>query len=759
MIQVPIVSTYNAKGVNQATKSLSKFDKSVNKLGKSFAGLFVAQKLLSYGKASVKAFAADDKAARVLAKSVDNLGMSYANPAIKGFIASLELQFGVLDDQLRPAYQKLLTSTGDLQKSQKLMTAALDLSAMSSLDVVSVAGDLSKAYAGNTRGLMKYSLGLSKTELAGMSFEKILERITKISGGQATIAANTYAGSLDKLKVSAANAQETIGKSLIDAMVKFSGGKGIDGMQKAVKGLGDEIGFIVTGISDMAAAIKPLIPLLATVGLAMLAISNPFIAATIGIALLAGESAKIKERNLYAPKTSVNYGGKVGAGGYTSGMGYTRTPMQSPGDRAKIDAGNAKLAKAKKDELAILTAKNKLTAAEATAKADQAKLDEQKKKFDLERIGIAAGIAQKEDELAKTKDAAGRALLTVELDRLKLQQAILDENAKAATAAGDALKKAEADKLKGEIAAADALAKLATNSGLAGTALGKLAGLADLRASVATVVASVNASTAAAIAEADVFAAAAEAAAAQGDAGVAANTTVADAIVEEISPILTEVPAAIAEVIAQVIPDAISPILTEVPAAIAEVIAEIPATIAEEITSSLTETPLTIAEIMAKIPAKIAEEISPILTEVPAAIAETIAQVIPDAIVEAISPILTEAPAAIAEVIAEIPAKIAEEISPILTQIPTVIDDSLRPGDFKPTNVTEIPQLSAAIDTQALANFFAQVTAFANGKDDPGSVTITINDNTSGLIQIVADAVTDNNRYGNSMVPTGTIAG
>ena len=736
MIQVPIVSTYNAKGVNQATKSLSKFDKSVNKLGKSFAGLFVAQKLLSYGKASVKAFAADDKAARVLAKSVDNLGMSYANPAIKGFIASLELQFGVLDDQLRPAYQKLLTSTGDLQKSQKLMTAALDLSAMSSLDVVSVAGDLSKAYAGNTRGLMKYSLGLSKTELAGMSFEKILERITKISGGQATIAANTYAGSLDKLKVSAANAQETIGKSLIDAMVKFSGGKGIDGMQKAVKGLGDEIGFIVTGIGEMAAAIKPLIPLLATVGLAMLAISNPFIAAGIGIALLAGESAKIKERNLYAPKTSVNYGGKVGAGGYTSGMGYTRTPMQSPGDRAKIDAGNAKLAKAKKDELAILTAKNKLTAAEATAKADQAKLDEQKKKFDLERIGIAAGIAEKEDQLAKTKDAAGRALLTVELDRLKLQQAILDENAKAATAAGDALKKAEADKLKGEIAAADALAKLATNSGLAGTALGKLAGLADLRASVATVVAGVNASTAAAIAEADVFAAAAEAAAAQGDAGVAANTTVADAIATEISPILTEIPKITANEIGEVIPDAIveaiSPILTEVPAAIAETIAEIPA--------------------------KIAEEISPILTEVPAAIAETIAQVIPDAIVEAISPILTQTSDTdfVSRRLDEI---VSAAISPVLTQIPTVIDDALRPGDFKPTNVTEIPQLSSAIDTQALADFFAQVTAFANGKDDPGSVTITINDNTSGLIQIVADAVTDNNRYGNSMVPTGTIAG
>ena len=81
------------------------------------------------------------------------------------------------------------------------------------------------------------------------------------------------------------------------------------------------------------------------------------------------------------------------------------------------------------------------------------------------------------------------------------------------------------------------------------------------------------------------------------------------------------------------------------------------------------------------------------------------------------------------------------------------------PDAFESTNLFEISGLPSEIDTQALADFFAKVTAFANGKDDPGNVTITINDNTSGLIQIVADAVIDNNRYGNSMVPTGTIAG
>ena len=440
MIQVPIVSTYNAKGVNQATKSLSKFDKSVKTLGKSFVGLFAAQKLLAYGAASVRAFAADDKAARILAKSLDNLGLAYANPAVKDFIANLETQFGVLDDQLRPAYQKLLTTTGDWRKSQDLLKTALDLSAMSGLDLVSVTGDLSKGYAGNTRGLMKYGLGLSKTQLAGMKFEDILKQITKISGGQATVAAETFAGSLDKLNVAANNAKETIGKGLVQALTEVSGANGFDG---ALKGISD----FSSGVSD------------AIIGVERLAkIFGFFIYNTKGTNPIT-QMNEFNKANAKADMLSRQQYGGAAANKYT----------------AEADKAAAlKLAKAKKDELAILTAKNKLTAAEAQAKLDQAKLDDLKKKFDLERIGIAAGIAQKEDELSKTKDAAGRASLTVELDRLKLQQALLDENAKLATQAADALKKAEADKVTQEILAATNLARLATNASGAADAIRKM---------------------------------------------------------------------------------------------------------------------------------------------------------------------------------------------------------------------------------------------------------------------------------------------
>jgi hypothetical protein len=76
-----------------------------------------------------------------------------------------------------------------------------------------------------------------------MSFEEVLTQITKVSKGQAEVAANTYAGALDALTVSAANAKEVIGKGLVQAFTEATGVNGIKGMQNGIVDL-------TTGISD-----------------------------------------------------------------------------------------------------------------------------------------------------------------------------------------------------------------------------------------------------------------------------------------------------------------------------------------------------------------------------------------------------------------------------------------------------------------------------------------------------------------------------
>jgi len=225
-----------------ATKSLTK---SVKGLAGAFGIAFGARGAMQ----AVKAFAADDKAAKVLSKTLNNLGLAFADPAVKKFIGDLERQYGVLDDKLRPAYQMLLTSTGDYLKSQDLLRTSLDLSAQSGVDVVSVAADLSKAYQGNTRGLMKYQLGLTKAQLAAMSFEEILAQVAKVSKGQAQLAADSYAGSLDKLTVAGANVAETLGKDLVDALAILGGEGGLPKTLSLIESIAGAIGTAIIGFS------------------------------------------------------------------------------------------------------------------------------------------------------------------------------------------------------------------------------------------------------------------------------------------------------------------------------------------------------------------------------------------------------------------------------------------------------------------------------------------------------------------------------
>jgi hypothetical protein len=212
------------KAFTDAAKQTIGLNNQVKTLAKSYLGLFTAQRLGRAGFNAAKAFAQDDKAARVLTQSLDNLGLAFADPSVKNFIADLEKQFGVLDDQLRPAFQRLLTTTGSVTEAQSLLRTALDLSAASGADVVSVAGDLSKGYVGQTRALAKYGIGLTQAELKAMSFEEVQTRINDIFGGQATVAVDTYAGALQRLSVASNNAKEIIGGGLLDALAALGGG-------------------------------------------------------------------------------------------------------------------------------------------------------------------------------------------------------------------------------------------------------------------------------------------------------------------------------------------------------------------------------------------------------------------------------------------------------------------------------------------------------------------------------------------------------
>ena len=88
-IYVAAQSTWNGKALKTAKKDINVFDQQVKTLGKTFAGVFGARALFNYGKNAVKAFAADEAAAKALELQLKNTGNQFSAPAVEMYICLL----------------------------------------------------------------------------------------------------------------------------------------------------------------------------------------------------------------------------------------------------------------------------------------------------------------------------------------------------------------------------------------------------------------------------------------------------------------------------------------------------------------------------------------------------------------------------------------------------------------------------------------------------------------------------------------------
>jgi hypothetical protein len=249
--EIKIASKADTRGFKKAESAAAKLNKTLRNLGLTLG----TTALVSYGKAAVKAFAADEAAANRLATAVDNLGLSFSQVQVATFIDDLERSAAIADDVLRPAFQGLLTTTGSLTQSQKLLNDAIQISRASGVDLATVANDLGKGYVGITRGLIKYNTGLTRAEITTKSFNEILGIMLARSAGAAQAYLDTTSYKMEVLATATGRAQETIGEGLVDALARIGGGteasdaaKAIDNIAKSVNAvtlvLGTAIGAV-----------------------------------------------------------------------------------------------------------------------------------------------------------------------------------------------------------------------------------------------------------------------------------------------------------------------------------------------------------------------------------------------------------------------------------------------------------------------------------------------------------------------------------
>jgi hypothetical protein len=247
--EILIGSKLDAKGFKQVESELSKLNKGVKNLAGAFGIALGARAMTTYAKNAVKAFAADEKASRSLALQLKNTGNAFAAPGVEAYIANLQKTTAVLDDFLRPAFQTLLTATGDVALSQKALGIALDVSAGTGKSLGAVTTALSKGYLGQTTALSKLGVKLDKATLASGDMEKITQTLTDTYKGQALEAVKGYSGQMDLLAIAAADAKEIIGKGLLVALNNLSGNTGISETTKQMEGLAQFTSDFIVGLS------------------------------------------------------------------------------------------------------------------------------------------------------------------------------------------------------------------------------------------------------------------------------------------------------------------------------------------------------------------------------------------------------------------------------------------------------------------------------------------------------------------------------
>ena len=356
---INIDSKLDGKGFKQAETALNKLSKSTKKLAAVFGIALSARAITQFGKASVKAFAEDEAAAAKLTRTVNNLGLGFENARITQFISDLEKSASVSDDVLRPAFNALLTTTGSVANSQKMLALALDVAAGSGEDVATVAGDLAAAYVGNTKGLAKYRLGLTKAELAGKSFNEIQSLLNAQFSGQNSSRLETYAGKMSVLGVAAGNAQEIIGKGLVDAISKLGDDDSIQNLADDMEKVAERTANVIRGIGVLVAKIKTIPGFNSDFGV-LYDISYLALLEKLG-------KATTKPKPFTTPMTV---------------SGSTDAQIKIEKARAKAEADAAKRAKEllALQKKAALVEKNKLSLSKAAAE------------FDTNRISIAAAL-------------------------------------------------------------------------------------------------------------------------------------------------------------------------------------------------------------------------------------------------------------------------------------------------------------------------------------------------------------------------------
>jgi hypothetical protein len=227
-VSIPIVSEFDSKGITKAINEFKSLEgagaKAQFALGKAAlpAAAAIGGLAVVIGDAT-KAAIEDAKAQELLALAIEkNTLAGEANVrAAEAYIEATMMSAAVADDVLRPALATLVQTTGDLQYSQELLNASLDISAATGTELSAVTDAVAKAYAGNTKALGNLVPSVRGLIKDGASLDEIMQALNATVGGAAVVAANSAEGRMKRLSLTIGETKESIGAAFLPILEKL----------------------------------------------------------------------------------------------------------------------------------------------------------------------------------------------------------------------------------------------------------------------------------------------------------------------------------------------------------------------------------------------------------------------------------------------------------------------------------------------------------------------------------------------------------
>ncbi len=219
-LEVQILGEYKnlTRATKGATKQLNSLKKSTQSISRGInaalatIGVGISFRAITNSISSLtKAAVEDVQAQTLLAQQLRNtVGASDAVVAsVEEQISQVQTATGVVDDELRPAYAKLIRSTRDTARAFRLLNLATDISAQTGKSLDSVSTALSRALNGNTASLVKLIPSIKNST----DFVADLEKQFK----GAAAAANNL-DPYNRLKIAFDEVKETIGAAFLPAL-------------------------------------------------------------------------------------------------------------------------------------------------------------------------------------------------------------------------------------------------------------------------------------------------------------------------------------------------------------------------------------------------------------------------------------------------------------------------------------------------------------------------------------------------------------